>query len=53
MKMTDVITSITKKEFPPNQLFIILEVIANDKETDDEVELVSQSRVFWRNRCAV
>ena len=27
MKMTDVITSITKKEFPPNQLFIILEVI--------------------------
>jgi len=39
MKMTDVITSITKKEFPPNQLFIILEVIANDKETDEEVEL--------------
>ena len=39
MKMTDVITSITKKEFPPNQLFIILEVIANDKDTDDEVEL--------------
>lgn len=39
MKMTDVITSITKKEFPPDQLFIILEVIANDKETDDEVDL--------------
>jgi ubiquitin-activating enzyme E1 len=39
MKMTEVITSITKKEFPPNQLFIILEVIANDKETDEEVEL--------------
>ena len=39
MKMTDVITSITKKEFPPNQLFIILEVIANDVETDEEVEL--------------
>lgn len=39
MKMTDVITSITKKEFPPNQLFIILEVIANEKETDEEVEL--------------
>lgn len=39
MKMTDVITSITKKEFPPNQLYIILEVIANDKETDEEVEL--------------
>jgi ubiquitin-activating enzyme E1 len=39
MKMTEVITSITKKEFPPNQLFIILEVIANDLTTDDEVEL--------------
>ena len=39
MKMTDVITSITKKEFPPNQLFIILEVIANDLDTDEEVEL--------------
>ena len=41
MKMTEVITSITKKEFPPNQLFIILEVIANDKESDEEVEVVS------------
>jgi len=39
MRMTDVINSITKKDFPPNQLFIILEVIANDKDTDEEVEL--------------
>jgi ubiquitin-activating enzyme E1 len=39
MKMTEVITSITKKEFPPKQLFIILEVIANDLTTEDEVEL--------------
>jgi len=39
MKMTEVITSITKKEFPQNQLYIILEVIANEKETDEEVEL--------------
>lgn len=39
MKMTDVIFSITGKEFPPGQLFIILEVIANDKDTDEEVEL--------------
>jgi ubiquitin-activating enzyme E1 len=39
MKMTEVIYSITKKEFPANQLFIILEVIANEKETDEEVEL--------------
>ena len=39
MKMTEVISSITKKEFPPNQLFLTLEVIANDKDTDEEVEL--------------
>ena len=39
MKMTDVIADITKKEFPPNQLFIILEVIANDLDTDEEVEI--------------
>jgi len=39
MKMTEVISSITKKELPPDQLFIILEVIANDKETDEDVDL--------------
>lgn len=39
MKMTEVIGSITQREFPLNQLFIILEVIANDKDTDEEVEL--------------
>ena len=41
MKMTEVIHSITKKEFPPNQLFITLEVIAESKETGEEVELPS------------
>jgi len=39
MRMTDVITSITKKEFPPDQLFFLLEVIANDKDTDEDVDL--------------
>ena len=39
MRMTEVIQSITKQEFPPNQLYIILEVIANDKDTDEEVDL--------------
>jgi ubiquitin-activating enzyme E1 len=39
MRMSEVITSITNKEFPPNQLFITLEVIANDLDTDEEVEL--------------
>jgi ubiquitin-activating enzyme E1 len=37
--MSEVVKSITKKEFPPNQLFIILELIANNMDTDDEVEL--------------
>merc|ERR1712038_1729125 len=39
MPMSEIITSITKKEFPPNQLYIILEVIANDLDTDEEVEI--------------
>mmetsp|Transcript_29633 Transcript_29633/g.48896 ORF Transcript_29633/g.48896 Transcript_29633/m.48896 type:complete len:1094 (+) Transcript_29633:153-3434(+) len=39
MTMTQVITSITKKEFPENQLFITLEIIANDLDTDEECEL--------------
>jgi len=39
MPMSKIVESITKKEFPPNQLFIILELIANDKDTDEEVEL--------------
>lgn len=39
MPMSKIVQSITKKEFPPNQLFIILEIIANDKTTDEEVDL--------------
>ena len=39
MRMTEVISSINNKEFPPNQLYIILEVIANDLTTDEEIEL--------------
>eukprot|EP00557_Chaetoceros_sp_GSL56_P003823 CAMPEP_0176498632 /NCGR_PEP_ID=MMETSP0200_2-20121128/12437_1 /TAXON_ID=947934 /ORGANISM="Chaetoceros sp., Strain GSL56" /LENGTH=1064 /DNA_ID=CAMNT_0017896877 /DNA_START=63 /DNA_END=3257 /DNA_ORIENTATION=+ len=39
MPMSKIITGITKKDFPPNQLFIILELIANDLETDEEVEI--------------
>jgi len=39
MPMSEIITSITGKEFPPNQLFIILELIANDIDTDEEVEI--------------
>ena len=39
MPMSKIITSITKKEFPPNQLFIILELIANDIDTDEEAEI--------------
>jgi len=39
MPMSQIITSITKKEFPPNQLFIVLELITNDLDTDEEVEI--------------
>eukprot|EP00559_Dactyliosolen_fragilissimus_P003029 CAMPEP_0184864792 /NCGR_PEP_ID=MMETSP0580-20130426/16092_1 /TAXON_ID=1118495 /ORGANISM="Dactyliosolen fragilissimus" /LENGTH=1052 /DNA_ID=CAMNT_0027363711 /DNA_START=158 /DNA_END=3316 /DNA_ORIENTATION=- len=39
MPLSKIVTSITKKEFPPSQLFIILELIANDLTTDEEVEL--------------
>jgi len=39
MKMSEVVQSITKKEFPPNQLFITFEIIANDLDSDEEVEL--------------
>lgn len=39
MPLSKIVESITKKEFPPNQLFIILELIANDKDTDEEVDL--------------
>ena len=39
MPMSKIVTSITKKELPPNQLFLILELIANDLTTDEEVDL--------------
>ncbi|KAL3792211.1 hypothetical protein ACHAW5_004086 [Stephanodiscus triporus] len=39
MKMSEVVTSVTKKDLPPNQLFITFEIIANDLDTDEEVEL--------------
>lgn len=39
MKMSEVVQSITKKDFPANQLFITFEIIANDLDTDEEVEL--------------
>mmetsp|Transcript_2071 Transcript_2071/g.3691 ORF Transcript_2071/g.3691 Transcript_2071/m.3691 type:complete len:1061 (+) Transcript_2071:100-3282(+) len=39
MKMSEVCASVTKKELPSNQLFLIFEIIANDLDTDEEVEL--------------
>ena len=39
MLISEIITSITTKEFPPNQLFIVLELITNDLDTDEEVEI--------------
>jgi len=39
MPMSEVAATVSKKELPANQLFLIFEIIANDLETDDEVEL--------------
>lgn len=39
MKMSEVVESVTKKELPANQLFITFEIIANDLDSDEEVEL--------------
>jgi ubiquitin-activating enzyme E1 len=39
MTMSEVVQNVTKKEIPDNQLFLIFEIIANDIDTDEEVEL--------------
>ena len=39
MKMSEVVTSVTKKEIPSNQLYIVFEIIANDLTSDEEVEI--------------
>ena len=39
MRMSEVVTSVAKRDLPPNQLFLVIEIIANDLETDEEVEL--------------
>ena len=39
MLMSKIITSITKKKYPPHQLFIILKLIENDIDIDEEVEI--------------
>ena len=39
MTMSNIVETISKKKLPENQLFIIFELIANDKDTDEEVEI--------------
>jgi len=39
MKMSDVVRTVGKKELPTSQNYIVLEIIANDLDTDEEVEL--------------
>ena len=39
MKMSELVQSISKKELPSDQLFLVLEVIATDMESDEDVEL--------------
>ena len=52
MKMSEVVESVTKKELPANQLFITFEIIANDLDSDEEVELpYVKFRFRWRGEC--
>jgi len=39
MKMSEVVRTVTKKEPPKNQLYIIFQMIANDLTSDEEVEI--------------
>jgi ubiquitin-activating enzyme E1 len=39
MKVKDIVVSVTKKDLVADQKYIILEMITNDKDTDEEVEL--------------
>lgn len=39
MSVKDIYESVTKKQLPPATKYLILEVIASDQETDEEVEL--------------
>lgn len=39
MPMSEVAASVTKRELPPNQLFIVFEIIADDLDTGEEVEV--------------
>lgn len=39
MKMSDVVTTVGKKDLPDSQDYIVFEIIANDIDTDEEVEV--------------
>lgn len=39
MTLKQVVESVTKKTIPPEQKYVILELIVNDSETQDEVEI--------------
>lgn len=39
MPMSDVVRSVTKRDIPTSQRYLIFEIIANDLDTDEEVEL--------------
>jgi len=39
MRMSEVVKDVTKKYLPDNHLFLIFEIVANDIDTDEEVEL--------------
>ena len=39
MRMSEVVKDVTKKYLPDNQLLLIFEIIANNIDTDEEMEL--------------
>ena len=39
MTLKQVVESVTKKEVPPLQKYLIFEIIMTDPETDDELEV--------------
>lgn len=39
MKMSEVVETVTKKDIPDGQLYIVLDIIATDATTDEDVEL--------------
>ena len=51
MWMLEVVTSVVKRDLPAKQLFLMIEIITNDLETDEEMELPYLKCRFRRGVC--